>query len=313
MRGIGDAAHIEVRPDILRWARDAIAHPSVLSVILFGSRASGTASRNSDWDTAVVVKDDDQLPRSITDACLGWSPHGAVLVNETDMLENAGTYASLPSEVAEGVVIVGRNYQAKQDDVRDKNTEQARNQYATMAVNMWTAIELEVRNLATCHDSGLAEAAVDTGRHSANAAEYVAKLLCLSLGRPFSHTHRLDQLADELPREWRDAIAALNGDTHGLHVAGYGSAPIEPEDVPRIFAETKERLLGTLAVAGKLATMRMVVSTKEQATIRGHLASSRHRKHLDLELSDAKHGLPDLVAAVERARAAWIDRLERDA
>ena len=310
MRGIGDT-HIEVRPDILRWAHDAIAHPAALSVILFGSRALGTARGDSDWDTAVVVKDDDELPADIADACLRWSPHGAVLVNETAMRENAGTYASLPSEIAAGVVLAGRNYHVRVDDLRNKDTEQARNQYATMAVNMWTAIELEVRNLAMCHDSGLAEAAVDIGRHSANAAEYVAKLLCLSLGLPFSHTHQLDLLAEELPDEWREVIAALNGRTHDLHIAGYGGPP--HEDIPRTFEETKNRLLGTLAVVERLATMRMVVAAKERATIQGHLAPGNPRKYLDMALADAKDGLPDLVDAVERTRAAWLDRIERDA
>ena len=314
MLTIADAAHIEVRPDILRWAQDAVRHPVVSSAILFGSRALGLARVDSDWDVALVVKDRREVPSDIADACRRWSPkHGVVVVEEANMREHAATYASLPSEIAAGVVIAGCDFPVEENAMRDKDTAQARNRYEMMAKNFWTAVELELHNLTECSRNGLSETDADLGKHSADAAEFVTKMLCLSLGRPFAHSHRLDKLADELPLEWREEIAALNGATHDLHGASYGDGQIEPADVPRVFAATQNRLLRTLAVAKKLTQLDRVVSEEGRRRIAHRLAESGRGKHLDMALSDAEDELPHLVAAVQESRSAWLSRFRQDA
>ena len=310
MLTLAESPGVEVRPDIARWAERASACPCVRSVVLFGSRAHGTARHDSDWDVALVVEDGSNVPYDIVAPCEQWAPkHGAVLVAEADMVAKIDTFASLPAEIGAGVLLHGRNYKQRERTMDDKNTLQARSSYQTMTVNMWDSVAREVWKLADAHDNGYVEAQADLGKHSANAAEFVAKLLCLSVGQPFRHAHRLDKLAEDVPREWKDEIAALNGDTHDLHMTSYGDEPIAPADVHGRFMATKSRLVRTLAVVEKLADMPIVASAHDLSRLQKLL----HAKQAEFAnvMEEAKNAVPDVVEAARRARAALLGRIDR--
>lgn len=225
MRTIQDT-NIDIPPHVNAWVKAAAAHPTVRSVILYGSRSIARHREDSDWDIALIT-DEGKCPDLVRTGEDWMSPkHGIAVLSESDMLARKATYASFPSEVALGVVLKGRNYEVEDDLMARRlvgtNTPEARSVYIALTEHMWKFLREEITNVGKCRQSEYTTAATGFGGASADAAERAVKLVTLSLGLPFQVSHNVHELAQDLPHLWRERIQALNGDTAVLHAANYG-------------------------------------------------------------------------------------------
>ena len=303
--------NIALPPDIERWAHDAAADPCVRSVILFGSRATGAARPGSDWDVALVTRDNARPAKTLLEQCWQWSPeHGAVLVDENTMLAEKDTYASLASEVCLGVVLDGENYEGTLPMATHNKTEAAGRNFAAMAGSVWGMLCMGIMRLGDCRRSGFQDLSPDMEKHSSDAAELTAKLLCLSLGVRFVLVHDVSKLAERMPDEWRDRIAALNGNTHHLHQAHYGD--LEPEDIQNAYRTCHDRMEGTLDILRELAGMDMPIEHDKRLRLRANLNSASEKHMAATTTATCETVVADLVAKFMDARGAWLSRLDRD-
>ena len=318
MRTLNHMPELTIPPAMRRWADCAQQHPAVHSVILFGSRAHGTARPDSDWDLALIVSpgSEQQISQAdIADDCYEWAPaHGAIVVAEDQMLRDGMTYATIASEIASGVVLDGMNYELD-TQMTNSHTPQASQQYCTMMPALWEEVCAETEMLKTAIDTDLTWCSAGLGKHSADAAEFAVKLLCLSLGVSFGKKHDVIALAQNVPSEWRDTVLALNGHTHNLHKELYGDVGIASDEVPRKYDESKAHLLSVLSLIEKLADMQMPLSDKDLSDMRNELIA----KHtvFSIRMKQAQDAVPDIVDAAMRTRCAvfnaiGIDREEPD-
>ena len=316
MRTLQDSP-IDIPRHVNRLADVAVADPAVRSVVLYGSRAIGRERAGSDWDIALVTDGHRQPSKGIVDAGWNLSPkHGITVLSEDDMLAKMDVYASLASEVAQGVVLRGVNYEYGDRMMARRmfgtSTEEARDSYVAMMETMWDTLRQDILKVTRCRRSEYTVAPTGLGAGSADAAERVVKLVTLAHGLPFLRSHDVNELAGNLPEEWRDRIAALNGDTKMLHEATYGRRRIAADDMREVCEQTERRMSLTLEVANDLLAMRSPLTAADAKELRSLLADPTTARETQFMVRECSAVLPELVARFVAVRDGWLDRLLRD-
>ena len=217
--------------------------PEVEAVVLFGSRARGTASPRSDWDVALIEKRG-RAPEAayrLLDALPGVRLLG---FRAGEIERHKDTAGALEAALArQGVTLAGawqrpacRKEALSMDVVRMRANLDNATDAVTRAV---------MAGLDHLHATGRKRSdwtPVTTG--SVDAAEYVAKAVLTGYGLSPREVHFLDALAEQLanayrgrndPRqaEWAERVRALNGTTrtrrlHDADCRRFVAPPAEP-------------------------------------------------------------------------------------
>ncbi len=314
MRTVRDI-DIDIPPHVGAWLDAAAAHPAVRSVILYGSRSIGRHRENSDWDIALVTDQGEQPVALMEDQWKMSAKHGIAVLSESDFLASRDVYASLPSEVALGVVLRGRDYPFEEEHMARKrlvgsSTQEARSTYIGLTEHLWKFLQEDIQNVSNCKQSEYTRAVVGLGGASADAAERAVKLVTLSLGLPFQATHDLRTLAQDLPREWRERVEALNGDTDVLHQANYGERMLEQDEIRDVCEQTERRLHLTLDVVALLPKMATPLRKADCKDLLRHMTETDPYIRTMREL--CADVVPDLLAKFVATRDECMERFLRD-
>ena len=236
-----------------RTAAEAVGSiPGIEAVVLYGSRARGTAREASDWDVAILSHaspDDERAARRFFDDLERVHP----IVMKPESIEahcNQGT--RLESAIArQGRLLAG---EWTPPPCRTENLDVTPED---LGENLDTAIrDLRSVFLALC------DAALDgvlyvpnVVEDSQQAAEALAKTVIAGFGLSPVAVHDLGALATQLENAYRGriresgdrqrfaaAIRALDGNTKAAHEARYHKGPVEPP------SRTAQRIASTLAL-----------------------------------------------------------------
>ena len=218
--------------------------PAVEAVVLFGSRARGTASPRSDWDVAVIERNGkaaDATYRLLDDL-----PGVRLLGIGADEIErHKNTAGALEAALArEGVTLAGVWHRPRcREEGLNMDMVRIRSNLANATDNVGKAVLAGIKHLYAVEDWERTDwTTVTTG--SVDAAEHLAKAVVTGYGLSPREVHFLDALADQLknayrgrndPRQayWADLIRSMNGTTRTrrLHDADYRrftAPPAEP-------------------------------------------------------------------------------------
>ena len=234
-----------------RTASEAVGSiPGIEAVVLFGSRARGTARAASDWDVAILshaTPEDEQAARTL----LGKLERVYPIVMKPESIEdhcNQGT--RLESAIArQGRLLAG---EWTPPPCRIENLEVTPED---LGQNLDTATrDLRSAFLALC-DAAFKDLlyVLNVVEYSQQAAEMLAKTIIAGFGLSPATVHDLDALAAQLENAYRgrtrdaeerrlfaSAIRELDGNTRAAHVARYHAAPVEAPE------RTAERIGRTL-------------------------------------------------------------------
>ena len=237
-----------------RLRRTAVAAvgsiPGIEAVVLYGSRARGTARSTSDWDIAILSHasaENEQAARSL----FGDLERVESIVMHPESIEaHCNQGIRIESAIArQGKLLAGvwtpPRCRAEDLDVAAEDIE--RN------LNIATG-DLRSAFLALCdlvfkgwtYEPRIVE-------YSQQAAETLVKTMIAGFGLSPTAVHDLNALATQLENAYRGhtrgaeargrfaaAIRALDGNTRAAHEARYAKGPVEP------LARTAERIAGTL-------------------------------------------------------------------
>lgn len=232
-------APIDVPDAIRTWADDVAAHGG--AAVLFGSRANRKARPDSDWDIAVVG--DPSLAERVPFVSFDLEVQ-LVHVTLDDLREQRHVYPGIVYEIAKnGVLLAGKKslvgiVDDKREIVMDaKKRSDDFGRFVGGAIDyawnfilqtdefqFWDKFGSEWRS-----DEESAYAILPA--RSADAAEFVAKAVCLATGSDFGKVHDVNALAKVVPEHLRDRVRGLNGNTHNDHMAGYADGPSSPREV----------------------------------------------------------------------------------
>lgn len=229
-------------PNWLRRHADLwIQDPCVEAVVLFGSRTTGHADSYSDWDVAILhgANKPNNLVRE--KELLSQAVDLPVFPLET-YLNRAHYVGSLAHEVAvHGRVLAGsvpttllRRLILSEEDLGRHLEYSFR--YLAIAITDFHDVLRHAGTRSEPLESTPGRTAVAP---SADGAERVSKALCVHLGIPAAHTHDIEQLADSVPKEWRDKVLDMNGNTHRAHLATC-------LDNPETLADVEKRISSSL-------------------------------------------------------------------
>ena len=234
-----------------RTASEAVGSiPGIEAVVLFGSRARGTARAASDWDVAILshaTPEDEQAARTL----LGKLERVYPIVMKPESIEehcNQGT--RLESAIArQGRLLAG---EWTPPPCRIENLEVTPED---LGQNLDTATrDLRSAFLAQC-DAAFKDLLYvpNVVEDSQQAAEMLAKTIIAGFGLSPATVHDLDALATQLENAYRgrtrdaeerrlfaSAIRELDGNTRAAHGARYHAAPVEAPE------RTAERIGRTL-------------------------------------------------------------------
>ena len=235
----------------------------VQAIVLFGSRAKGTARPDSDWDIAVIVDDPDLIELCHNKGTPAPPPFDCyenldVLTLTPEMIHaDRLSYGRIAQQIAQdGTALMGEwimnGEEMKKNTVMDpkewrhgikKSLEQM-----NIALGQLRAYKQETRYI-DC-DTNCGNFIV----HSQMAAEHLVKTLMTRRKVPPHKTHDMSELvkrmrdhplADVPDSHWQALIArvhSLNGATQQDHQAGYGFFIITPDALPR----ATNRLVNTI-------------------------------------------------------------------
>ncbi len=267
-------AHITSRQQLTTLCERAVrTWPDVRAILLFGSRAKGTARPDSDWDIAVVVEDPaiDRVIHYKRDR----SPP------PFDAYTNLDVLTLTPALLARDRYAFGRIAQQIGQDgiplIGDGSTT-PKNPASTplilpkewglgitTSLNHMTSALNEIERCKTRKRYDF----IDTHCrsfvvHSQESAEHLVKTMLKRRRVPPARTHDLERLAaqmrdhrpdDVAGHDWSalaDRITTLNGDSSRDHQAGYGDYRLTAEDI-------------THAAARLSKTFRLLVDEVESA------------------------------------------------
>ena len=236
-----------------RTAAEAVGSiPGIKAVVLYGSRARGTARAASDWDVAILSHaspDDERVARRFFDDLERVHP----IVMKPESIEahcNQGT--RLESAIArQGRLLAG---EWTPPPCRIENLD-------VTPEDLGENLETAVRDLRSVF-LALCDAALDgvlyvpnVVEDSQQAAEALAKTVIAGFGLSPVAVHDLNALATQLENAYRGrireseerrrfaaAIRALDGNTKVAHEARYHKGPVEPP------ARTARRIVSTLSL-----------------------------------------------------------------
>lgn len=213
-----------VIPEWLRDYADAWREAGALAVVLYGSRAFGTALPDSDSDVAVVLDEgeDAAYVEPIIDSEI--THHQEVNRVIGDCSRFAPSFAR---EIRKGVSLVGDiatvfpkpnlleiKLLTKSDFSSNLMWSLVHATNSLYHINSRYELENGEANLNVISSSG-------GTKYSANAAERCVKALCCLLGIGYQHTHDVEILAKKLPDDWRELAMRMNGNTRKGHVLVY--------------------------------------------------------------------------------------------
>ena len=290
--------------------------PAVEAVVLFGSRARGTAGPGSDWDIALVGKSG-QTPEAAY-RLLGELPGVRLLGFRAGEIErHKDTAGALEAALArQGITLAGAwRRPACRKEALSMEVVRIRAHLANATDQMDKAVRAGIEHLYAMEWERGDWTPLTTG--SVDAAEHVAKAVLTGYGLSPREVHFLDALAEQLatayrgrndPRqaEWAERIRAMNGTTRTrrLHDADYRrfvAPPAEP------LARSVERT-GQAQRAQILWLHEMAERWPEHAEEAGNAARAILRKGRGLSALRAGYS-GDAVTAEARTRAT-ITRLE---
>ena len=279
-----------------RTATEAVGSiPGVEAVVLFGSRARGTARATSDWDVAILSHaspDDEQAARRVFDDLERVNP---IVMKPESIEAHCNQGLRIESAIArQGRLLAGEwtppPCRTADLDVKPKDFRQ----------NLDTATrDLRSALVGLC-DAALGELLYvpNVVEYSQHAAEALAKTVIAGFGLSPATVHELDKLAAKLESAYRGrtrdaeerrsfaaAIRELNGSTRTTHGARYEAVPVElPE-------RTAARICCTLRLQTRWI----------------HWYAERHP-----EMRDAAAGAPREIAnaATRTEKLDGFDRLE---
>ena len=191
----------------LRNSAEEIASDSrTESVVLFGSRATGYAREESDWDVAVIHSHEENQsdwlrPHITSTTSIEHDVRFSLISN--DLYErDRNALGSLGYELAhDGVLLAGKRLlepQSAEHDLIDTD------ELATHLVNTYENLALTIQAILKEHPKRSKvnrKFAGTSSRCSGDTAEYVAKALCIYCETGYAMTHDLVALAVPSPRE----------------------------------------------------------------------------------------------------------------
>jgi len=217
--------------------------PAVKAVVLFGSRARGTAGPGSDWDIALIgssAKAPEAAYRLFDDL-----PRVRLLgLGAGEIVRHKDTAGALEAAVArQGVTLAGVwSRPACRKEGLNTDAVRVRAHIANATDQMDKAVRAGVEHLYAMEWERQDWTLLTTG--SVDAAEHVAKAVLTGYGLSPREVHFLDALAEQLANayqgrddarqaQWAERLRAMNSTTRArrLHDADYRrfvAPPVEP-------------------------------------------------------------------------------------
>ena len=301
--------------------------PEVEAVVLFGSRARGTAGPGSDWDVALIEKNG-KAPEAayrLLDALPGVRLLG---IGADEIERHKDTAGALEAALArQGISLAGawRRPACRKEALR-MEIVRMRAHLANATDQMDKAVRAGIEHPYAMEWERGDWTPLTTG--SVDAAEHVAKAILAGYGLSPREVHFPDALAEQLanayrgrndPRqaEWAERIRAMNGTTRTrrLHDADYRrfvAPPAEP-------LERSVERTGQAQRAQILWLHEMVERWPEHAGEAGNAARAILRKGRGFSalragyLGDAvtaDEGTRATTARLEESTAEWLGRAE---
>ena len=232
-------------PDWLRdYARYLHQYQNVVSVVLFGSRASGRYFDDSDWDLAVLYKDGFDKSLCIPppdDVEVVW------IASERFWADYC-CVATISREIhVNHLLLEGQRLPPMAKKPIAASRQQivlfVRNVYEGL-FNSLVHLEADWRML----DRPSVDFQTSESGDTAKAAEFTAKVLCALRTDSFLRTHDAVKLAELVSRELKEAVFGLNGDTKKSL-----SVPHEPTETEP-FTNALRRVQNTLRLMEAMHT-----------------------------------------------------------
>ena len=221
-----------------RTAAEAVGSiPGIEAVVLYGSRARGTARATSDWDVAILSHaspDDERAARRVFDDLERVHP---IVMKPESIEAHCNEGLRIESAIArQGRLLAGEwtPPPCRTGDL-DVEPEDFRKHLETATLDLQSAL------VALCYAARRELLYVPkVVEESQQAAEAVAKTVIAGFGLSPAAVHDLDELATQLENAYRgrtrDAedrrsfaatIRALDGNTKAAHGARYEAVPVE--------------------------------------------------------------------------------------
>ena len=278
--------------------------PGVEAVVLFGSRARGTARPKSDWDVAVLSRADSAVEQ---DACRLLGEHervNAIVLRPEAIEENRDQASRIEAAIArQGRLLAGT---WSRPECRMESLEMDPDEFREdLEVATW-----DIQNAVTL----LCDAALDGDEYVPNlvelsqqAAEAVAKSIVAGHGLTPTATHELSDLATQLENAYRgrrggeerrrfaQAIRELNGNTRAAHGARYARGQVEAPD------DTVERLLRVQ----RLQTCWIRSCAERHAEMRAPARALGQRIARAAKRLERREGFDETASVVQAATRHW--------
>ena len=301
--------------------------PEVAAVVLFGSRARGTAGPGSDWDIALIEKNGEapEAAYRLFDELPGVRLLG---IGAGEIERHKDTAGALEAALArQGITLAGAwRRPVCREEALTMEVVRIRAHLANATDQMDKAVRAGIKHLYAMEWERGDWTLLTTG--SVDAAEHVAKAILTGYGLSPREVHFLDALADQLadayrgrndPRqaEWADRIRAMNGSTRALrlHDADYRRFVSPP-------AESLERSVERTGQAQR-AQIRWLHEMAErwpehaEETRNAARAILRERRELSAlraacagETVTADERTRATIARLEKGAAEWIESAE---
>ena len=234
-----------------RTALEAVGSiPGIEAVVLFGSRARGTARQASDWDIAILshaAPDDERAARRLFGKLERVHP---IVMNPESIEEHCNQGIRIESAIARQGRLLAGDWTPPPCRIEDLDVKPE---------ELRRSLDIATRDLRSAF-LALCDAALDDNpyvenvvEYSQQAAETLAKTIVAGFGLSPATVHDLHDLADQLENAYRGrtrdaeererfaaAIRELDGNTEAAHSARYHAEPVEPP------ARTADRIGRTL-------------------------------------------------------------------
>ena len=289
----GAQAAAETEQDLCHWASRMVRErDDLLAVVLFGSRARGTARPDSDWDLALIAETGqlDAFPAPVPE--LGEQVQ-AISIPPSILR----TKRNAPGHIARNVLLDGRLLAGSLPTVGKirRNPPMQPQEFQRMTDPIQEAVVMAGASFTRAFEAGAAGdlddshgPAVSFVRSIADAAEHLGKLMLVRRGLQPARTHNLETLARQLENaergRWANEagrIHAMNGAARRHHQAPYTG--VRPDDIRhaanrlqafcRTVSEEFREAAGSAALE-RVAERRLTSVCQAAAAIRGQLAAT---------------------------------------
>ena len=309
----------------------------VQAIVLFGSRAKGTARPDSDWDIAVIVDDPalTELRHSqVTPVPPPFDRYenlDVLMLTPTMIHADRLSYGRVAQQIAQdGTTLMGE-WTMKRDEIKETavmNPQEWRLGISTSLDRITDALNAIIKykqktDYVSCDTNCLTFIV-----QSQMAAEHLVKAIMTRRKVPPQKTHDISQLAQHMRNhplahisgsDWSaltERVQALNGTTHMDHQAGYDTYIMTPEAI----LQATDRLVNTIPflvdeIGSALHPARSAAAmglsqacwgtAAHQAALRREAHGLLLECHLLVKTADAVFGAPDtLKPAAAPSRAA---------